>query len=340
MPLSRQQIDKITGNMGKANILILGDTMLDEYLVGNVERISPEAPVPVVDILSTKKLLGGAANVAANIRTLGDRPLLFGVVGEDEAAEGLRSLLTDKDISSDYLVVDKTRHTTIKTRIVAHGQQVVRADRETRHELVEEVENRIMGKIREVANDIAAIIISDYGKGMITLSLLQQVIDLCLKKKIYIAVDPKETRFHNYVRVSLITPNHHEAGFAYGHRIKTEEDLLLVGNGLLKKLQAEAILITRGAEGMSLFREGFEPTHIPTFARKVYDVTGAGDTVIASFVSAIAAGAGPVEAAVVANAGAGCTVAEVGTAAVTVEQLRQELNRNIKNGRLAQASKK
>jgi D-glycero-beta-D-manno-heptose-7-phosphate kinase len=340
MPLSREQIDKITGNMGEAEILILGDTMLDEYLIGNVERISPEAPVPVVDILSTKKLLGGAANVAANIRVLGDKPLLLGVVGEDEAAAGLRNLLNERDISSDFLVADKSRHTTIKTRIVAHGQQVVRADRETRHELAEEVENQVFGRITEVIDRVAAIIISDYGKGMITLSLLQKVIDLCLKKKVYIAVDPKETRFHNYIKVSLITPNHHEAGFAYGRRIQTEEDLLEVGHGLLKRLQAGAILITRGAEGMSLFREGFEPTHIPTFARKVYDVTGAGDTVIASFVSAIAAGAGPVEAAVVANAGAGCTVAEVGTAAVTVEQLRDELNRNIKDGRLASAVKR
>jgi len=340
MPLSREQIDQITGNMGKAEILILGDTMLDEYLIGNVERISPEAPVPVVDILSTKKLLGGAANVAANIQSLGDRPLLLGVVGEDEAAAGLRALLEERHISSDFLVVDQTRHTTIKTRIVAHGQQVVRADRETRHDLIPEVENKIMDRIKGVIDQVAAVIISDYGKGMITLSLLQQVIDLCLKKKKYIAVDPKETRFHNYVKVSLITPNHHEAGFAYGLRIRTEEDLLEVGHGLLKKLQAEAILITRGAEGMSLFREGFEPTHIPTFARKVYDVTGAGDTVIASFVSAIAAGAGPVEAAVVANAGAGVTVAEVGTATVTVEQLREELDRNIKNGRLASAVKR
>jgi len=340
MPLSREQIDRITDRMGKAEILILGDIMLDEYLVGNVERISPEAPVPVVDILSTKKLLGGAANVAANIRTLGDKPLLLGVVGEDDAAAGLRTLLENTDISSDFLVLDKTRHTTIKTRIVAHGQQVVRADRETRHELVPEIEKRILDRIKEVIDRVAAIIISDYGKGMITLSLLQQVIDLCLRNNVYIAVDPKETRFHNYVKVSLITPNHHEAGFAYGHRIRTEEDLLEVGHGLLKKLQAEAILITRGAEGMSLFREGFEPTHIPTFARKVYDVTGAGDTVIASFVSAIAAGAGPVEAAVVANAGAGCTVAEVGTAAVTVEQLRQELDRNIKNGQLASTIKR
>lgn len=340
MPLSREQIDQITGNMGKAEILILGDTMLDEYLIGNVERISPEAPVPVVDILDTKKLLGGAANVAANIRALGDSPLLLGVVGEDEAAQGLRTLLKERDISSDLLVVDPTRHTTIKTRIVAHGQQVVRADRETRHDLVPEVENRIFERIEQVIDRVKAIIISDYGKGMITLSLLQRVIDLCLKNGVYIAVDPKETRFHNYIKVSLITPNHHEAGFAFGRRIRTEEDLLVVGNGLLKKLQAESILITRGAEGMSLFREGHEPTHIPTFAREVYDVTGAGDTVIASFVSAIAAGAAPVEAAVVANAGAGCTVAEVGTAAVTVEQLRQELNRNIKNGRLTSTAKR
>ncbi len=334
MSLGRERIEHITDSIGKAKVLILGDTMLDEYLFGKVERISPEAPVPVVDIESNRQLLGGAANVAANIRALGDEPILVGTVGEDDAASNLRRLLADKDIASEYLVVDQSRQTTIKTRIMAHNQQVVRADRETRHELSEDIENEVFDRIIRVADSIAAIIISDYGKGVITLSLLRRVIELCQEKKIFIAVDPKETRFHNYERVSLITPNHLEAGFAWGRRINTEEDLLEVGNGLLEKLQAENILITRGAQGMSLFRSGQEPTHIPTFARRVYDVTGAGDTVIATFVSAIAAGADPVEAAIVANAGAGFTVAEVGTASITLADLKRELEHHIKNGNL------
>ncbi|MBU0984640.1 MAG: D-glycero-beta-D-manno-heptose-7-phosphate kinase [candidate division Zixibacteria bacterium] len=337
MALSSARITEITNAMGRANVLILGDIMLDEYWHGSVDRISPEAPVPVVEVQSQRHLLGGAANVAANISALGDRPLLVGTVGRDDAADKFRKLLEDKGISGDYLVEDGDRKTTIKTRIIANSQQVVRADQETRDDLSAECEARVFDRIQQAADHISGMILSDYGKGVITHSLLKNVIKLCRSRKIYLAVDPKETRFHDYKKVSLITPNHHEAGFAFGRRIRTEADLLAVGNGLLEQLKAESILITRGAQGMSLFRVGSEPTHIPTFARHVFDVTGAGDTVIATFVSAIAAGADPVEAAVVANAGAGCTVAEVGTATVGVEQLRKELERNVKNGILTSA---
>lgn len=335
MAMTSQRVDEIVDSIGSAKVLILGDIMLDEYLFGSVTRISPEAPVPVVDVESTNHLLGGAANVAANIRALDDAPLLLGAVGDDAAADQLRTLLHDRGISSDFLVLDRSRKTTIKTRIMAHNQQVVRADRETRHELHEEVEREVFARLEAVAGEIKAVIISDYGKGMITLPLLQKVVALCREKDLYLAVDPKETHFHNYRQVSLITPNHHEAGFAYGRRVNNMDDLLVVGHGLLDKLQAKAILITRGADGMSLFRVGHEPTHIPTFARQVYDVTGAGDTVIATFVAAIAAGADEIEAAITANAGAGYTVGEVGTASVTRSQLRKELQRNIMNGRLA-----
>jgi len=335
MSMTSERVDRIVDSIGQARVLILGDIMLDEYLFGSVTRISPEAPVPVVDVESTNHLLGGAANVAANIRALDDQPILVGAVGEDSAADHLRTLLAEKTISPDYLVVDRSRKTTIKTRVIAHSQQVVRADHETRHELSDEVEKEVFRRVEDAADSIAAVIISDYGKGVITLPLLEKIVDLCLARDIYLAVDPKETHFHNYRRVSLITPNHHEAGFAYGRRVQSMDDLLEVGHGLLKKLEARAILITRGPDGMSLFRTGHEPTHIPTFARRVYDVTGAGDTVIATFVSAIAAGASEVEAAIVANASAGFTVAEVGTASITRAQLRRELERNIKNGRLA-----
>jgi len=337
MPLSRKRIKEITAGIGRSRVLILGDIMLDEYLVGNVTRISPEAPVPVVDIDSNWQLLGGAANVAANIKALGDEPVLIGAVGDDRAAEQLQALLRQKKISPEYLVTDKSRRTTIKTRIIAHSQQVVRADRETRADLSPSIERQVWTRFEKAAARARGLIISDYGKGMITLSLLERLIDFCLDRKIFVAVDPKENRFNNYRRVSLITPNHHEAGFAYGRRIQNMEDLLVVGQGLLDRLEAEAILITRGPEGMSLFRRGFPPTHIPTFARKVYDVTGAGDTVIAVFVAAVAAGADPVEAAVVSNAGAGVTVAEVGTASVTVEQLKAELEHHLSSGRLAAA---
>ena len=329
-----RRITEIISGFGDARVLILGDIMLDEYMYGSVDRISPEAPVPVVNISSSKILLGGAANVAANICSLGGEALLLGTVGDDEAASKISQLLKTEKISDDLLVTDLTRRTTIKTRIIAHSQQIVRADREDRHEVNPDIEKEIFSRFMSVADDIQAVIVSDYGKGVINQSLLEKLMSVCLEKNIFVAVDPKETHFNNYQRVSLITPNHHEAGFAYGRRIHSEKDLIEVGNGLLKRLKAKSILITRGPDGMSLFTEDSEPTHIPTFAKKVYDVTGAGDTVIAVFVAATCAGADLVEAAIVANAGAGLTVGEIGTATVTTDDLRQELEHNIKDGNL------
>jgi D-beta-D-heptose 7-phosphate kinase/D-beta-D-heptose 1-phosphate adenosyltransferase len=306
--------------------------MLDEYLYGAVTRISPEAPVPVVEINNEQVRLGGAANVANNIRSLGDEPYLVGVVGEDEASIKLSQLLKEKGISRDYLVNDSERPTTIKTRIIAHSQQVVRADREDTREITGDLEKRILDKFNMVSDRIKAVIISDYGKGVITASLLEKIIPACRNKGIFVAVDPKETHFLNYKKVSLITPNHHEAGFAAGKRIKTDEDLNAVGKLLLDKLQADSILITRGEKGMALFNANGEVDYFPTVAKKVFDVTGAGDTVIASFVSAVAAGATLKEAAVFSNCAAGVVVGEIGTANVTLPQLVEELKRNFVNG--------
>jgi len=334
MTLNAERIKNIIDNIGQAKVLIIGDVMLDEYLFGHVNRISPEAPVPIVEVQSDKILLGGAANVAANIKTLGDEPILLGVVGDDEASIKVNQLLKQKSISGDYIITDNSRRTSIKSRVIAHSQQVVRTDWEDRHELNEEIQKKVFSRFEAVADEIKAVIISDYGKGVVSNPLLEKIIDYCLVKSIFIGVDPKETHFHNYRKVSLVTPNHHEAGFAYGHRIQDINDLMKVGHGLLKRLEAKSILITRGADGMSLFQSNGETTHIPTFARQVFDVTGAGDTVIASFVAAICAGASFVEAAVVSNAGAGITVREVGTATVTRDDLKKELELNIKNGNL------
>jgi D-beta-D-heptose 7-phosphate kinase/D-beta-D-heptose 1-phosphate adenosyltransferase len=334
VPLTLDRVESITGRIGRARVLILGDVMLDEYLFGSVERISPEAPVPVVEVQSDKLLLGGAANVTANIRALDNEPILVGTIGADDAAERVKRLLGEKKVSSDHLVVDRSRQTTIKTRIIAHNQQVVRADREDRRDLDSAVEEEVYGRILGAIDSVQALILSDYGKGVITLSLLERVIALCLQKGVFLAVDPKETRFLHYKKVSVITPNHHEAGFAAGRRIRTEDDLLAVGNSLLEKLEARSILITRGAQGMSLFQRGVGPTHIPTFARAVYDVTGAGDTVIATFVSAVCAGADLIEAAIVSNAAAGYTVGQIGTATISRAQLRAELERNLDNGNM------
>lgn len=334
MLLTAERTAELLASIGSSRIMIVGDIMLDEYLHGSVERISPEAPVPVVDIASTRLLLGGAANVAANVRTLGDQVLLFGVVGADEPASRLRGLLGDVGIAGDYLLTDDTRRTTIKTRIIAHSQQIVRADREDRRPLDSGEESRLLAHLESHLDGIAAVIISDYGKGVITPSLLARLIPLCRNRGLFVAVDPKDANFFNYTRVSLVTPNHHEAGFAFGRRIRSLDDLLTVGSGLLERLQAASILITRGAEGMSLFEAGREPVHIPTFARHVYDVTGAGDTVISTFVSAIAAGATLAEATVISNAAAGFTVGEIGTATITKAELAGELEHHADAGNL------
>ena len=333
MPIKTDRIDKIASNFGKARILILGDIMLDEYLYGAVSRISPEAPVPVVEINNEQIRLGGAANVANNIRSLGDEPYLMGLVGEDEASIKLSQLLKEKGISREFLIDDPDRRTTIKTRIIAHSQQVVRADREDAFEISEKIEQRILDRFNSVRDKISGVIISDYGKGVITQSLLEKIIPICKENKIFVAVDPKETHFFNYKRVSVITPNHHEAGFAAGRRIKTDEDLNYVGKHLLEKLQAESILITRGEKGMALFNANGEVDYFPTVAKKVFDVTGAGDTVISAFVASIAAGATLKEATVISNCAAGIVVGEIGTATATVPQLVAELKEHFANGK-------
>jgi len=330
MSIKPEKIEKIIGRIGKAKILILGDIMLDEYLYGDVGRISPEAPVPVVDIKEEQLKLGGAANVANNISTLGDEPILLGTVGEDDASIKLSQLLKNCNITRDFLINDSARRTTIKTRIIAHSQQIVRADREDTEEISDEIEKIILTRFMSVVDKIDAIIISDYGKGVITASLLEKVIPTCKKNNIFIAVDPKESHFFNYKGVSVVTPNHHEAGFVAGHRIINENDLKIVSRLLLDKLQAESLLITRGSEGMALFTADDNVDYFPTVAQKVFDVTGAGDTVISAFVSAVTAGATLKEAAIISNCAAGAVVAEIGTAAITSEKLAREFKDNFK----------
>jgi len=323
MTVSEARGRAIIDGLGGHDIAVVGDLMLDEYLWGSVDRISPEAPVPVVSVTGESSTPGGAANVAGNILGLGDRPLLIGLVGNDHAAEIIDWLLREKGIATEGIISDPQRPTTVKTRIIAHNQQVVRADREVKRDLTPEIEDRVMTVIQDHAAALKGIIVSDYGKGVITATLLPRLIDFCLRHEIFIAVDPKDTNFPRYKKVSLITPNHHEAGFAYGMRIISEETLVTVGRGLLERLEAGAILITRGEKGMALFRADGTVSLIPTVARKVYDVTGAGDTVIASFVSAVAAGASLEEATVISNQAAGVVVGEVGTATITKDALRE-----------------
>ena len=302
--------------------------MVDEYVWGTVSRISPEAPVPVVAVRSESLKVGGAGNVAANIAALGGRVEIVGIVGDDNAAEKVAHELERAGVKTDGLVVDGTRPTTIKSRVVAGSQHVVRFDRESDAPIGPSVRTRVMRQVRERLPRVDVLLISDYAKGIIGSHLVREVLRLAARLKKIVAVDPKVQHVPLFRGVTVIAPNHHEAAAAARILRRGEADLLRVGERLLRSLKACAVLITRGEQGMSLFEVGRPVTHIPTFAREVYDVTGAGDSVMAVLALALAAGASMREAAVLANHGAGVVVGKRGTATVT----RAELERALADG--------
>ena len=314
--LSAARVAQILAAAQGKRVMVLGDVMLDRYLWGSVSRISPEAPVPVVDILEETIRLGGAANVANNVASLGAACTIYGVVGRDEDGLGLARRMEGNGIDASGLVTDPGRPTTVKTRIIAHSQQVVRADRESRREVDEGAGRQLRDRVLGDLGTFDAVVISDYGKGVITQPLLGELIPKARRAGRIVSVDPKEAQFKNYKGVSLITPNQFEAGGLVSRRITDEQSLLEVGWQVFDMLRPEALLITRGEKGMSLFQEGRAYTHFPTVARHVYDVTGAGDTVISSFTMALVAGASMAEAAEIANHAAGVVIREVGTATV------------------------
>jgi len=322
--MSNRRAFAIMDNFSRSRVLVVGDIMADHFIWGKVSRISPEAPVPVVEVEKDNFTLGGCANVLNNIYVMGGRVHLAGVVGSDETGRRLLSEFRSRGVDTGGIVVEAGRPTTLKTRIVAHGQQVVRFDREDKAG----VDRRTLGRVLDyIGNEISghdAVIVSDYKKGVVSAELMREILNKAKPKKLFISVDPKVGHFHYYQHVSLITPNVNEASIASGIDIKDEKSLMDAGGLLLKKLSCDAVLITRGEQGMSLFRND-TVVHIPTAAKNIYDVTGAGDTVIAAFTLAFAAGARMEEAAVFANHAAGIVVGEVGTAVVTPEQLRKSL---------------
>lgn len=323
--MTKTKAKEIIGNFARARVMVVGDLMLDRYLWGDVDRISPEAPVPVVRVTKETENPGGAANVAASVRALGAKVALMGVVGDDSFAAVFKRKLAGFGIKSTWLVKDPKRPTTVKTRIVAHSQQVVRIDRESSREIGRPVVNELLGQIKKEMAEVDGIIISDYGKGTVTYDLLSELISIGKSAGKFIAVDPKEIHFRNYRDVSVITPNHHEAGFVSGRRITSDKILDEVGRELLGSLNLESLLITRGEKGMSLFEKDGVRTDIPAEARTVYDVTGAGDTVIAALTVARLSAASMKEAAFIANVAAGLAVARFGTARITREDLRERL---------------
>jgi D-beta-D-heptose 7-phosphate kinase/D-beta-D-heptose 1-phosphate adenosyltransferase len=304
------------------NILIIGDLMLDSFVWGKVSRISQEAPVPVVEVTRETNALGGAGNVANNITSLGGRATVIGVIGDDIIADRMMEELRNGGINTDNIVRDSSRPTITKTRIIAQHQQVVRVDKELKGEFAAGIVDGILSEINEVAADADAIIISDYGKGVINRRVLESAIKLSRRYKVPITVDPKIEHFLSYKKVSCITPNFSEAvaGMRSGEP-RTEKDVLELGKKILKALGSESVLITRGEKGMTLFEPGNKITHIPTRAKEVYDVTGAGDTVIAALTLALAAKADYAEAAEISNFAAGIVVGKLGTATVNPTEL-------------------
>jgi len=315
---------KILNAFKQKEILVIGDLILDRYIWGRVNRISPEAPVPVVEVSHENFLLGGAANVAHNIVSLGGHVSLVGVAGKDRGGDIMKRMLEGKSIHCEG-VFWGSRPTTVKTRVIAHSQQVVRFDREDKTRMDGRVLREMLSYIGDVLFGYDAVVISDYKKGVISAELIKEIVKKARGRNIFIAVDPKVGHFHYYRHVSLITPNVNEASLASGIEIKDEDSLAEAGRVLLRRIPCEAVLVTRGEQGMSLFRKD-HVVHIPTAAKNVYDVTGAGDTVIAAFTLAYAAGATMEDAAVIANHAAGIVVGEVGTAVVTAEQLRKSLS--------------
>lgn len=324
--LSGQRASTIFKAARAAQVLIAGDVMLDEFVWGRVSRISPEAPVPVVDVVRRSFHLGGAANVAHNLYTLGGSPLLVGVLGEDEAARRFREVLEAVGISGSGLIGDPSRPTTLKTRIVAHSQQVVRADRESREDLPTRVEDEVLRRLSAVAGRARVLVLSDYSKGVLTPRVLTRSIAIARRRKIPVLVDPKLKRFSKYRGASLVTPNLQEAERASGISIDRLPGLSRAAGQILTSLRCRAVLITRGDQGMSLFEVRKQPLHIRAAGREVFDVTGAGDTVIATLALALAGGASLPEAAMLANQAAGIVVGKLGTATVGPEELVESLS--------------
>jgi len=308
----------------RTRILVVGDLILDEFVWGKVSRISPEAPVPVVWTQTESVMPGGAANVANNIRALGGHTVVAGVVGDDRWGQMLLAEMTALGIET-HGVVTCDRTTTVKTRVIAHHQQVVRVDREDKSPLTGSLINQLSRRVRMQLEAVDAVIIEDYGKGTITRALLKRLIPeaKALRKKVI--VDPKEDHFDLYRGVTALTPNRAEASGAVGRELESDADIRRAGKELVRRLRCEAVLITLGEDGMCLMERSGKCTRIPTVAREVFDVAGAGDTVIGVFALAVAGGASLARAAEIANQAAGIVVGKVGVAVVSPKELRARL---------------
>lgn len=328
--LNLKRIRKIISKFDQACVLVVGDVMLDEFVWGTVSRISPEAPVPVVWVNRESFMPGGASNVANNLASLGAKAIISGIIGDDQKGKILRNEIMKRGVDGSGLIADSTRPTTIKTRVIAQHQQVVRIDKEKVTEISERILNELIIFINSKIKEVDAVIIEDYGKGLISPRLLRRIMPLARRLNKIVTVDPKEEHFSYYKGVTAITPNRSEAENMVGFKIKNDEILFRAGQRILKRLNCKTVLITLGENGMALFKKWrSRPLHIPTVAQEVFDVSGAGDTVISVFTLALCCGATAVDAAHIANCAAGIVVGKVGIATVTKEELIQRIKEEI-----------
>jgi len=330
MSIGYQRFLEIITNFKKSKVFVIGDLILDQFVWGDVSRISPEAPVPVVHVDRESFMPGGAANVATNVSALKAKAAIIGVIGRDNWGKILKSKLR-RNVDITGIFTDTKRKTSLKTRIVARHQQVVRVDKEVICQISNVLSGKIIRHIKRNAKKIKAIIIEDYGKGVVNPYLIREIVKIAKERKIIVNVDPKEEHFSYYRGLTCITPNQHEAEKATGIKIIDNRSLLTAGRKLLKMIKAEAVLITRGEQGMCLFRKkGNKITHIPTKAQEVFDVSGAGDTVIGVFTLALASGASFEEAAHISNYAAGVVVGKVGVGCCSQKELLDGIRQDNK----------
>lgn len=321
---TEERLQELFRNFQGKKIAVVGDLMVDRYYWGKVHRVSPEAPVPVVEVDSESVRLGGAANVAHNIQALGGTPFLVGLVGNDHAGSLLTDILRERSLETSGIAVDPSRPTTMKTRVIAHGQHVVRIDNESKADCPAPLSIQMIGAIKNNIHGLDGIIIEDYNKGAVTKEIIVELVSIARTHNVPVTVDPKLNNFLEYKNVTVFKPNRREAEDALGGRLRTIDDVVRAGKHLLEVLRAQNVLLTRGEEGMSLFESDGRVTHIGTTATNVQDVSGAGDTVISTLTMALISGANTLEAATLANCAGGIVVGEVGITPVKPEQLLAE----------------
>jgi D-glycero-beta-D-manno-heptose-7-phosphate kinase len=321
MIISKNRLNEIKKNFQGKRIAVIGDMMLDSYTWGDVKRISPEAPVPVIEVNEEFNRFGGAANVAVNILKLGGSPFPIGIIGSDNYGAIFSDLINTAGIVSTGLIVDPKRPTTTKIRVIARDQHVVRIDKESKEYIGREIQNKIYDTLLKEINNIDGIILQDYNKGVLTPALIKRIITLANKKKKLITVDPKFQNFFSYKNVTVFKPNRKEAEDVLGMKIKSEADLIEAGKKLLSKLNSKYLLLTLSEEGIAVIEKGKDIRRMPTKARKVVDVSGAGDTVISTLTMALSAGADIMEAVYLANYAGGLVCEEVGIVPIEINSL-------------------